>query len=168
MPAGKLLCNLFSVLWWFIWPWQWISPLGLTKKIDRIRRRFLWREDKKLMVDIVWWPGIKSDNPLSELGGLGIANLRRMGWALRMRCCGWKKLYPIDLGAPFWYKSIPMLAPSPRQSALQLVTVPRFSGRKSFNLWWIFDDVYENHHKQTRSITIISFHHRFANSPYGL
>lgn len=68
-------------------------PPWAIKEIDKIRRRFLWRGRKDINGGhcLVAWP--KVCRPL-ELGGLGIADLQKMGWALRMRWLWLQKTEP--------------------------------------------------------------------------
>jgi hypothetical protein len=75
------------------------------KAIDKIRKGFLWRGRKEAKGGhcVVAWD--KVCRPL-ELGGLGIASLKEMAWALRMRWLWMEKSEP---GQP--WAIIPMQVP---------------------------------------------------------
>lgn len=68
-------------------------PVWALKAIDKVRRGFLWkgRKDVKGGHCLIAWP--KVTRPL-ELGGLGISNLQKLGWALRMRWLWLQKTQP--------------------------------------------------------------------------
>ena len=68
-------------------------PAWALKAIDKIRRGFLWkgRKDVKGGHCLVAWP--KVCRP-PDLGGLGISDLQRLGWALRMRWLWLQKTEP--------------------------------------------------------------------------
>ena len=59
-------------------------PQWATKAIDKIRRSYLWRGRKEARGGhcLVAWETACSP---TELGGLGISNLKNLGWALRAR-----------------------------------------------------------------------------------
>ena len=59
-------------------------PQWAIKAIDKIRRSYLWRGRKEARGGhcLVAWEIACSP---TELGGLGISNLRNLGWALRAR-----------------------------------------------------------------------------------
>ena len=63
-------------------------PPSAIKAIDRIRRGFLWRGRKEAKGGVIAW--IKVCFPC-QLGGLGIANLQNLAWALRERWLRLKK-----------------------------------------------------------------------------
>jgi len=68
-------------------------PDWAIKAIDKIRRGFLWRGRKEARgghCPVAW---VKACRP-TELGGLGISDLRTLGWALRMRWLWLKKSEP--------------------------------------------------------------------------
>jgi hypothetical protein len=60
-------------------------PSWAIKAIDKIRRSFLWR-GRKVALNKVTRP--------KEFGGLGISNLQKMSWALRLRWLWLKKTEP--------------------------------------------------------------------------
>jgi hypothetical protein len=68
-------------------------PPWAIKAVDKIRRGFLWRgrKDAKGGHCLVAW--VKVCQPL-ELGGLGISDLKSLGWALRMRWVWLQKTEP--------------------------------------------------------------------------
>jgi hypothetical protein len=68
-------------------------PPWAIKAVDKIRRSFLWRgcKDTKGGHCLVAW--VKVCQPL-ELGGLGISDLKSLGWALRMRWVWLQKTEP--------------------------------------------------------------------------
>ena len=59
-------------------------PPWCLKAIDKIRRNFLWRGRKEANGGhcLIAWPKVARPK---ELGGLGILDLQRFGWALRVR-----------------------------------------------------------------------------------
>ncbi|WVZ97773.1 hypothetical protein U9M48_043286 [Paspalum notatum var. saurae] len=72
-------------------------PQWAIKSIDKIRRGFLWRErkDAKGVHCLLAWDKVQRPK---ELGGLGISNLQKLGWALRLR---WLWLQKIDPNRPW-------------------------------------------------------------------
>jgi len=68
-------------------------PPWAIREVDKIRRGFLWRgrRDAKGGHCLVAW--VKVCLP-KELGGLGISDLKSLGWALRMRWVWLKKTEP--------------------------------------------------------------------------
>jgi hypothetical protein len=68
-------------------------PSWAIKAIDKIRRSFLWRGRKDAMGGhcLVAWNKITRPK---EFGGLGILNLQKMSWALRLRLLWLKKTDP--------------------------------------------------------------------------
>jgi hypothetical protein len=71
----------------------------VINKIDRIRRGFLWkgRKDVKGGHCQVAWPVCRPH----ELGGLGISDLQKLSWVLRMRWLWLKKTEPNHPWAEF-------------------------------------------------------------------
>ena len=67
------------------------------KVIDKIRRCFLWRGrlDAKGVHCIIAWDKVQRPK---DLGGLGISNLQKLDWALRLR---WLWLQKTDLSRPW-------------------------------------------------------------------
>jgi hypothetical protein len=59
-------------------------PQWFLKAVDKIRRSFLWRGRKEANGGhcLIAWPKVSRPK---ELGGLGILNLQRFSWALRVR-----------------------------------------------------------------------------------
>ena len=59
-------------------------PPWCLKAVDKIRRNFLWRGRKEAKGGhcLLAWPKVSRPK---ELGGLGILDLQRFGWALRVR-----------------------------------------------------------------------------------
>ncbi|WVZ93176.1 hypothetical protein U9M48_039178 [Paspalum notatum var. saurae] len=72
-------------------------PQWAIKAIDKIRRGFLWRGRKDAKGDhcLIAWDKVQCPK---ELGGLGISNLQRLGWALRLR---WLWLQKTDPDRPW-------------------------------------------------------------------
>ena len=68
-------------------------PQWATKAIDKIRRSYLWRGRKEARGGhcLVAWETACSP---TELGGLGISNLKNLGWALRARWLWLQKKEP--------------------------------------------------------------------------
>jgi len=59
-------------------------PAWAIKEIDKIRRGFLWRGRKDVKGGHCFVAWVKVTRPF-ELGGLGISDLKTLGWALQMR-----------------------------------------------------------------------------------
>ncbi|WVZ75385.1 hypothetical protein U9M48_023441 [Paspalum notatum var. saurae] len=78
-------------------------PPWAIKAIDKIRRGFLWRGRKEARGGhcLIAWNKVQQPK---KLGGLGISNLQTLGWALRMRCCGYRRLNLIGYGPYFLSK----------------------------------------------------------------
>jgi hypothetical protein len=72
-------------------------PPWAIKAVDKIRRGFLWRgrKDAKGGHCLVAW--VKVCGP-PELGGLGISDLKTLGWSLRMRWVWLQKIESHLLG----------------------------------------------------------------------
>jgi hypothetical protein len=68
-------------------------PSWAIKAIDKIIRSFLWRGRKEAMGGhcLVAWNKVTRPK---EFGGLGISNLQKMSWALRLRWLWLKKIEP--------------------------------------------------------------------------
>ena len=68
-------------------------PPWAIKAFDKIRRGFLWRgrKDAKGGHCLVAWGQVMRPR---ELGGLGISDLKSLGWALQMRWLWLKKTEP--------------------------------------------------------------------------
>ena len=68
-------------------------PPSVLKAIDKIRRAFLWkgRKDVKGGHCLLAWP--KVTRPVF-LGGLGISDLQKLGWALKLRWLWLQKTEP--------------------------------------------------------------------------
>ena len=66
----------------------------VIKVVDKVRRAFLWKGRKEVNGGrcLVAWD--KVTRPLS-LGGLGVLNLRYMGWALQLRWLWFQKNRPL-------------------------------------------------------------------------
>jgi hypothetical protein len=74
-------------------------PLWVHKAIDKIRRSYMWRgrKDAKGGHCLVSWPVVTRPK---ELGGLGIADLKTLGWALRVRWLWLQNTTRQTLGIP--------------------------------------------------------------------
>ena len=83
-------------------------PVGTLQGIDKIRRGFLWkgRKDTRGGHCLIAWP--KVTRP-PELGGLGISDLQRLGWALRLRWLWLQKTEPEKPWAFFPINSSPQV-----------------------------------------------------------
>ena len=83
-------------------------PIGTLQAIDKIRRGFLWkgRKDTRGGHCLIAWP--KVTRP-PELGGLGISDLQRLGWALRLRWLWLQKTEPEKPWAFFPINSSPQV-----------------------------------------------------------
>ena len=72
-------------------------PSWAIKAIDKIRRSFLWRGRKNVLGRhcLVAWKKVTRPK---EFGGLGISDLQKMNWALRLR---WLWLKKTESGRPW-------------------------------------------------------------------
>ena len=70
------------------------------KAVDKIRRNFLWRGRKETNGGhcLIAWPKVSRPK---ELGGLGILDLQKFGWALRVRWLWLSKTEPDKPWAAF-------------------------------------------------------------------
>jgi len=75
-------------------------PPWCLKAVDKIRRNFLWRGRKEAKGGhcLLAWPKVSRPK---ELGGLGILDLQRFGWALRVRWFWLSKTEPDKPWAAF-------------------------------------------------------------------
>ncbi|GJM99674.1 hypothetical protein PR202_ga16795 [Eleusine coracana subsp. coracana] len=65
-------------------------PQWAIKGVDRIRRGYLWRGKKEAKGGHCLVPWGKVTRP-KELGGLGISDLKNLGWALEFSSYGCRK-----------------------------------------------------------------------------
>jgi hypothetical protein len=79
-------------------------PPWCVKAIYKIRRNFLWRGRKEANGGhcLIAWPKVTRPK---ELGGLGILDLKRFGWALRVR---WMWLGKIEPDRPWSALPVPV------------------------------------------------------------
>jgi hypothetical protein len=75
-------------------------PPWCLKAVDKIRRHFLWRGRKETNGGncLIAWPKVSRPK---KLGGLGILDLQKFGWALRVRWLWLSKTEPDKLWAAF-------------------------------------------------------------------
>jgi hypothetical protein len=75
-------------------------PAWAIKAIDKIRRGFLWRGRKDALGDhcLITWPKVCRPK---EHGGLGISDLKTLGWSLKMRWVWLQKTDPDHPWADF-------------------------------------------------------------------
>jgi exonuclease III len=75
-------------------------PPWCLKAVDKIRRNFLWRGRKETNGGhcLIAWPKVSCPK---ELGGLGILDLQKFGWALRIRWLWFGKTDPNKPWAAF-------------------------------------------------------------------
>jgi hypothetical protein len=104
-------------------------PLGAYKAIDKIRKAFLWQGRRNINGGhcLVTWERVC--RPI-ELGGLGVFNLKKLGWALRMR---WLWLAKTDLDKPWAFQ--PMKVPDKVKSFFSCVVQTEI-GNSSSTLFW--------------------------------
>ena len=105
-------------------------PPWAIKAVDKIRRGFLWRGRKEAKGGhcLVAWG--KTCQP-HELGGLGISDLKRLSWALRMRWIWLKKTEP---NRP--WATLPVQVPGEVQTFFK-IAVFSVVGSGTNTLFWI-------------------------------
>jgi hypothetical protein len=105
-------------------------PKWALDAIDKIRRGFLWRgrKDAKGGHCMVVWD--KVCRPL-HMGGLGISNLTKLCWALRMR---WLWLQKTDSSRP--WVDLPIQVPSIARSFFSAVLMSEV-GNGANTLFWV-------------------------------
>ena len=71
-------------------------PKWAIKAIDKIRRGFLWKGRKDVLGGhcLVAWGKVTRSK---ELGGLGISDLQKLNWALRVRWLWLEKNRPLEV-----------------------------------------------------------------------
>jgi len=83
-------------------------PTGTLQAIDKTRRGFLWRgrKDTRGGHCLIAWPKVTRPH---DLGGLGISDLQKLGWALRLRWLWLQKTEPRKQWAFFPVHSSPQV-----------------------------------------------------------
>jgi len=104
-------------------------PAWAIKEIDKIRRGFLWRgrKDVKGGHCLVAW--VKVTRPF-ELGGLGISDLKTLGWDLRMR---WLWLQKTEPNRPWAHR--PIHVPDQVRAFFAMATISEV-GDGAHTLFW--------------------------------
>lgn len=105
-------------------------PQWALKEVEKIQRGYLWRGCKEAHGGhcLVAWDTVC--HPI-ELGGLGISNLRNLGWALRVR---WLWLQKTEPNRP--WSAFPIQVPDPVR-ALFSVMISTNVGNGADTLFWI-------------------------------
>jgi hypothetical protein len=94
--------------------------------MDKIRRSYFWRGHKEAKGGHCLVAHVTVYRPL-QLGGLGISNLKKLGWALRVKWFGYKKRSHVVHGHHFPFRSPTKSEPSLLWPSLQrLETVSMF------------------------------------------
>ncbi|WVZ70614.1 hypothetical protein U9M48_019263 [Paspalum notatum var. saurae] len=109
-------------------------PKWVFKSIDKIRRNFLWKgqEQAKGGNCLVSWTRVQ--RPLMY-GGLGVHDLERLGWALRIR---WLWLQKTDDSRP--WKGLPVNVPMKARARFDAAVVTTVGNGVSTKFWtdrWI-------------------------------
>ena len=111
-------------------------PPSVLKAIDKIRRAFLWkgRKDAKGGHCLLAWP--KVTRPVF-LGGLGISDLQKLGWALKLRWLWLQKTEPEKAWSFF-----PIQAQHQVQSFFAMAVKTVIGNGKNTSFWtdgWLLD-----------------------------
>jgi hypothetical protein len=104
-------------------------PQWAIKAIDKIRRGFLWRGRKEARRGhcLVAWGKVMRPR---ELGGLGISDLKNMGWALRMR---WLWLHKTEPHRP--WSMFPIQVPEQVKAFFEVAIITEV-GDGTHTLFW--------------------------------
>jgi len=105
-------------------------PTGTLQAIDKIRRGFLWRgrKDTRGGHCLIAWP--KVTRP-PDLRGLGISDLQKLGWTLRLR---WLWLQKTEPGKPWAFFPIHS---SPQVKAFFAAAIISEVGNGKNTCFWI-------------------------------
>jgi len=111
-------------------------PPSVLKAIDKIRRAFLWkgRKDVKGGHCMLAWPKVTR---LVFLGGLGISDLQKLGWALKLRWLWLQKTEPEKAWSFF-----PIQAQHQVQSFFAMAVKTVIGNGKNTSFWtdgWLLD-----------------------------